>query len=162
MLVVWMGCAADAQPERSPLKPTRVCEAISEVEAGGKAVAVIGRFSFREYGRFLSEASCGEDEGTSSLQVIYDDNSGIKTPDEFVLDRTDLYEKLAVVKRKTRLKQFRFGSTEYDRWAVVYGRIEPLTESDRKGASRHGSEFAGVSGRLVCQSETMVVVIREP
>jgi hypothetical protein len=42
----------------------------------------------------------------------------------FALDAVSVSRKLKVVQEQTSLRTFRFGTPDYDRWAVVYGRIE--------------------------------------
>ena len=42
--------------------------------------------------------------------------------------------KLAEIERHTALAKFRFGSPGYDRWAVVYGRIETRKGEDARQA----------------------------
>jgi hypothetical protein len=40
------------------------------------------------------------------------------------LDGVTLQRKLALIQQHTSLGKFRFGTPDYDRWAVVYGRVE--------------------------------------
>jgi len=93
-------------------------------------VAVVGRFSFRRDGRTLNEDSCGTNAGPgeatppNAIHLIDDAKSGPKPPEVFALDGAALNRKLKNVKERTKLRTFRFGTVDYDRWAVVYGRIE--------------------------------------
>ena len=49
---------------------------------------------------------------------------GPKPPDSYEFDAADLRRKLADIEKRTSLGKFRFGSLEYDRWAVVFGRVD--------------------------------------
>ena len=54
-----MVCAAAAQGAGPRLQPVTVCEVLQDLAAyDGKVVAVIGRFSFRQNGRWLGELKC--------------------------------------------------------------------------------------------------------
>jgi hypothetical protein len=96
----------------------------------GKTMAVLGRFSFRSDGRTLNEESCGanpESGGTPPPNVIRltdDSKSAPKPPEVFALDANTTERKLKAIQEHTKLHTFRFGTADYDRWAVVYGRIE--------------------------------------
>jgi hypothetical protein len=111
--------AADA-----PLQPVRVCEVMQDLAAyAGKTVLVAGRFSFRESGRSLSE-EC--DHKLATLRLVYDPKTAPKSPERLEIDTTALSSKLKVIKASTSLGKFRFGSSDYDRWAVVYGRLQTI------------------------------------
>jgi hypothetical protein len=113
-----------------PLVPVTVCEVLGNLAMyDGKAVAALGRYSFRERGRWLSEESCGVDSATSpaanpTLWLVEDAQNGPRPPDDFEMDGTVLGHKLADIRKRTTLGKFRFGTPDYDRWAVVYGRVE--------------------------------------
>ena len=113
------------------LAPLTVCEVLKELPThDGKAVAVLGRFSFRRDGRTLNEESCGtnpEPGGTppaNAIRLTDDPKAGPKPPDVYALDGPALNRKLKVLQEHTKLHSFRFGTADYDRWAVIYGRIE--------------------------------------
>jgi hypothetical protein len=112
------------------LEPLTVCEVLKDVSThDGKAVAVLGRFSFRREGRTLNEESCGNPEPggpplPNAIRLTDDSKSGPKPPDVYALDSSALNRKLKAIQEHTRLHTFRFGTADYDRWAVVYGRIE--------------------------------------
>ena len=120
-----------ARSSEPPLVPYTVCEILHDLAAfDGKSMAVLGRYSFRQQeGRWVGEQSC---EGSTPplLWVEEDAAAGPKPPDDFELNADVLSHKLGEVRRHTTLGRFRFGSPDYDRWAVVYGRVEP-----RKGDS---------------------------
>lgn len=113
------------------LEPLTVCEVLRDVPTqDGKAVAVLGRFSFRREGRTLNEESCGtspESGGAplpSVIRLTDDSKAGPKPPDVYAIDSAALNRKLKAMQEHTRLHTFRFGTSDYDRWAVVYGRVE--------------------------------------
>ena len=57
------------------------------------------------------------------LWLTEDSTSAPKPPGEFALDVATLNKKFADLVRHSSLGKFRFGNPEYDRWAVVYGRV---------------------------------------
>ena len=159
--------AAAAAPE-PPLIPVRVCEILENLHAHeGQTLLVLGRFSFREGGRFLSEQVCpakaaadGISKAISSpkaLRIVIDPKSGPKPPDRLAVDSALLDRKLSLVKQATTLATFPFASTDYDRWAVVYGRVEaePAHEKPRKG------EFEPATARVVCRGEALVIFLSD-
>lgn len=130
LLLFWAGAPrADA-----PIVPQTVCEVLQELpKHNGSAVAALGRFSFRQDGRWLSEQSCdGETSVPPVLWLDEDLKDGPKPPADFELDGAALTRKFAEVRKHTALGKFRFGTPDYDRWAVVYGRVEP-----RRGDAAH-------------------------
>lgn len=108
--------------------PLSVCEVIRDLPAnGGKDLAVIGRYSYRD-GRSLSlmEQACQPTVPvTPQLRLLQDANGGPKPPEAYQLSASAVYQKLADIRKRTQLGKFRFGTPDYDRWAVVYGRVEP-------------------------------------
>lgn len=124
-------CAMAADPT---IPPVTVCEILADLPAHeGKDVAVLGRYSFRRDGRWMGEQAC--DPATSVPPMLWlteDSTSGPKPPVSFELDVAVLNKKFAALTRHTTLGKFRFGDPEYDRWAVVYGRVVP-----RKGDATH-------------------------
>ena len=165
-LVRFLGLAllASGGPGSSeaPLKPVRVCEVLADLSArDGKVVAVLGRFSFREHGRFLSEDGCertlaaGDSAWPNALRVIFDPKSAPALPPRLELDAADVYQPLKLVRQRTALGKFRFGSVDYDRWAVVFGRIEV------GGAVKTGPKPAAPA-QIVCGGESAVLVIADP
>jgi len=113
-----------------PLVPLTVCEVLHDLASNeGKTVAVVGRYSYRETGRWMGEQSC--DAGSAGpggtpplLWLVEDSNDGPKPPGSFELDAVALNRKFAGMRQRTSLGKFRFGTPDYDRWAVVYGRVE--------------------------------------
>jgi hypothetical protein len=109
-----------------PLVPVTVCEVLHDLASNeGKTVAVVGRYSYRENGRWMGEQAC--DAGSAVpplLWLMEDSNDGPKPSGSFELDAVALNRKLALIQQRTSLGKFRFGTPDYDRWAVIYGRVE--------------------------------------
>jgi hypothetical protein len=141
-------CAADGA---AALQPVTVCEALAHPDTySGKPVLLIGRFSFREYGRYLSEKGC-------VLHVVLDPKNGPVPPAAFSVDTETTNRKLAAVRKSTTLANFRFGSSDYDRWAMVYGRVEP-----GPAPPKHGDrEFDDASAQVLCHSQTLLIFLHE-
>ena len=115
-------CALAADP---PLAPVTVCEILKDLPIQqGKDVAVLGRYSFRQSGRWIAEQACDPASPEPPLLWLTEDSvSAPKPPDNFELDGAVLNRKFTHMRRRTSLGKFRFGSSDYDRWAVVYGRV---------------------------------------
>ena len=57
----------------------------------------------------------------------------------------EVHRKLAEMQHHTTLAKFRFGTPDYDRWAVVWGRIEPRkADEPRKAAANLSYRGEGV------------------
>lgn len=118
------GCSA-APCANDTLVPLTVCEVMADLPAHeGKIVAAIGRYSFRSTGRWLGEQTCNASGPTPELWMVEDTKDGPKPPEHLNLDSAALKSKFALVQRRSTLGNFRFGTSDYDRWAVVYGRVE--------------------------------------
>ncbi len=133
-LVVLAGAAtfsADA-----PIVPVSVCEVLRDLPAhDGKEIAVLGRYSFRENGRWIGEQACDPAlDVPAQLWLVERLSDGPKPPDQFDLDAVALKKKLADIKRRTSLGKFRFGTPDYDRWAVIYGEVKARQGEDAKKA----------------------------
>uniref|UniRef100_Q01NM9 SPOR domain-containing protein n=1 Tax=Solibacter usitatus (strain Ellin6076) TaxID=234267 RepID=Q01NM9_SOLUE len=122
LLAVASAAAADL-----PIRPLTVCEITADLAAHeGKDVAVLGRYSFRRDGRWIGEEACEPAAKTPpSLWLSEDSTTAPKPPGEFELDVPSLNRKFADLLHRTSLAKFRFGNPEYDRWAVIYGRVVP-------------------------------------
>jgi hypothetical protein len=127
-----------------PLVPVTVCEVLGDLPMyDGKVVAALGRYSFREKGRWLSEESCGDGAPENpTLWLMEDAKDGPRPPDDFEMDGAVLGRKLADVRKRTALGKFRFGTSDYDRWAVVYGRVE-TRKGDAAKTAPADLEFRG-------------------
>ena len=152
LLVLAFACApAFAADGTAALQPVTVCELLAHPDTySGKPVVVVGRFSFREYGRFLSEKGC-------VLHLVLDPKNGPVPPAAFSVDTEATNRKLAAVRKSTTLANFRFGSSDYDRWAMVYGRVEPGPPPEK----RSGREFDDASTQVLCRSQTLLIFLRE-
>jgi hypothetical protein len=108
-----------------PIPPVTVCEILTDLPAHeGKDVAVLGRYSFRQNGRWIGEQSC--EPATTVPPVLWlteDEFTAPKPAGNLAFDAAVLNKKFAALVRRTSLGKFRFGNPEYDRWAVVYGRV---------------------------------------
>ena len=153
------------------LKPVTVCEVLQDLPAfNGKAVAVVGRLSFRQTGRWLGEQKCphalviGGHEWPNALWITYDP-AAPTPPDVLAVDAPMLAQKLRAVQLDTSLGEIRFGSPDYDRWAVVYGRVETrkdLVSPAADGAHKNGYGYGASSpARLVCHGEALVVFLND-
>jgi len=137
----------------SAIVPLTVCEIVRDLEMyQEKPVAVLGRYSFRQQGRWLAEQSC-EDQQSSDpkLWLVEDTKDGPRPPNDFELDALALDRKWAEVRKRTSLAKFRFGTPDYDRWAVVYGRVE----------ARRGDASKGAPADLVFRGDGVVVFLTQ-
>ena len=121
--------------------PLTVCEVLRDLPAAeGKTIPILGRYSFRERGRWVGQQTCEPPLGTDGnpgpqLILVEDSKDGPKLPEDFELDGAALRTKLQAMLKHTALGKFRFGSTDYDRWAVIYGRVEARKGEDAKKAA---------------------------
>jgi hypothetical protein len=119
-LIVFFCAGLLAAAEKLP-QPSTVCEIVKET-GDGKVVLAVGRFSFRKEGSFLSQESCS---GKPAVLWLADDSkSAPRVPPVLELDGKAVDEKLGLIKQTTTLRRFRFGSPDYDQWAVVYGAVK--------------------------------------
>src|ERR1035437_1074044 len=134
-----------------PLVPLSVCEVLHDLPSyEGKSVAVVGRYSFRESGRWMGEQAC--DAGSPApplLWLLGGSRDGPKPPGDFELDAMALNRKFALMRQHTSLGKFRFGTPDYDRWAVIYGRVE----------SRKAEAARQASANLVFRGSGVVVFL---
>ena len=154
------------------LQPVSVCEVLRDLAAyDGKVVAVVGRFSSRQAGRWLGEQKCphkfitGDQEWPSAFWITYDPETAPKPPAVLSVNATILAQKLRIVKLETSLTPIPFGSADYDNWALVYGRVETrkdLVIVTANGTQRNGFGAGGSSpARLVCHGEAEVVFLND-
>jgi hypothetical protein len=153
--------AASLGAADGPMQPSQVCEVLEDLSAySGKAVAVLGRFSFRGGKRFLSEQSCdgktADGPATAALRVIFNPSEGPKPPQVFEIGSAVAYRKLHLIQKHTSLGKFRFGTQDFDRWAVVYGRI--VTGRPAEPAK---NEFGPVTTDLVCRGDGVVMYLQD-
>lgn len=154
------------------LQPVTVCEVLQNLaEYDGKVVAVVGRFSYRQAGRWLGEQKCaqklvaGGQEWPNAFWIAYDPANAPKPPSVLAVDATMLAQKLREVKMGTLLSKLPFGSTDYDNWALVYGRVETrkdLIIATPTGSRKNGFGYGESSpARLVCHGDAEVVFLNE-
>jgi hypothetical protein len=146
LLVTAFAVAADP-----PIPPVTVCEILTDLAAyEGKDVAVLGRYCFRRDGRWIGEQSC--EPATAVPPVLWlteDEFTGPKPAANLEFDAAVLNKKFAALTRHTSLGKFRFGSPEYDRWAVVYGRV----------VSRKGDAAKKAPADLVFRGDGVIIFL---
>ena len=84
------------------------------------------------------------------LWLTEDHKDGPKPPESFDLDGAALQRKFADLRKRTTLGKFRFGTPDYDRWAIVYGRVE----------ARKGDASKKAPADLVFRGDGVVVFLR--
>jgi hypothetical protein len=140
------------------VEPVRVCDVLADPTAfRGKAVAVVGRYSYRQQGRYLSEEACESAPGVASprsVRLAEDSAAAPRLPEGFDIDPAAAARKLRETRKATALGKFRFGSLDYDRWAIVWGRVEP---SEGTAAARSPLEPAAM--RLVYRGDGVIFFI---
>ncbi len=136
-IAVWIVLMAAAAPcAEEPIIPYTVCEIAADLaKFDANPVAALGRYSFRADGRWLGEQACGGSADSAQLRLNEDGKEGPKAPGTFEIDAVTLNRKFTDLRKHTALGKFRFGSPDYDRWAVVYGRVETRKGEDAKKAA---------------------------
>ena len=137
-----------AAPAGAPIAPLTVCQTLRNLASlQGTNAAVVGRYSFRATGRWIGEQACDPPSAVPS-QIWLDEDlaTGPKPDGPMELDATALKRAFADIQKRTSLGAFKFGSKDYDRWAVVYGRVEALP-GDNGASARPTLVFRG-SGTL--------------
>ena len=126
---------APAGPADRPLEPSSVCEVLRDLPAhDGHDVAVFGRYSFRTTGRWIGEQACAPAvEGPAQLWLA-EDTAAPHPPADFEIDGAAVHRKFVDISKRTSLGKFRFGTPDYDRWAVVYGRVQQRKGDDARKA----------------------------
>lgn len=126
---------APAFAAEAPLVPFTVCEVMLNLPAyAGKSVAVLGRYSFRKTGRYISQEACGPEGKARRMDLVEDPATAPRPADEYTVDGPSLDRKVADLRSRTALGKFRFGTPEYDRWTVIFGRIEKREATPDKEA----------------------------
>ena len=144
-------CAFAAPSADRPIVPMRVCEIARDLTMfEGQSVAALGRYEFRQAGRWLDEPSCPDAPiPAATFRLSEDPREGPKPPDAFELDGAALTRKFSELRKHTELGKFRFGSPDYDRWAVVYGRVE----------GRRGDATKTATADLVFRGDGVIVFL---
>jgi hypothetical protein len=83
------------------------------------------------------------------LWLTEDAGAGPKPSANLEFDVAVLNKKFAGLTRRTSLGKFRFGNPEYDRWAVVYGRV----------VSRKGDAAQKAPADLVFRGDGVIVFL---
>ena len=138
-----------------PLKPVTVCEILkTPAQFDGKAIAVLGRLSSRAGIRSIGEESCGTslDASRPVLKLSYDSRSAPHLSGGFAVDDHTVKEELKAIRVHTKLASFRFGTPDYDRWAIVYGRVKIATPA---GPAKKDS------GKLVYAGDGDVILLAD-
>lgn len=152
-LCVFALATAAAQPADAPLEPVSVCEILHDLPSyDGKSAAVFGRYSYRtNVGRWVGEETCAPPtEAPPELWLSEDLKDGPKLADNFTIDGVQVRRKYAEVSKRTSLGKFRFGTPDYDRWAVVYGRVQ----------ARKGEDAKKIPADLVIRGSGVIVFVR--
>lgn len=138
--------AADA-----PVAPFSVCEVLRDLASQeGKTVAVLGRYSFRATGRWIAEQACeASAPEPPQLWLVEDAKEAPRPPEPLEIDALILHRKLAGITQHTSLGKFRFGTPDYDRWAVIYGRVE----------ARKGDAARKAPANLVIRGDGVIVFL---
>jgi hypothetical protein len=113
-----------------------VCEVLRDLPSHeGKTFAVFGRYSFRTTGRYIAEQSCTPAiDAPPELWLVEDPKEAPHPPADFEIDGVAVRRKFTDMSKHTTLGKFRFGTPDYDRWAVIYGRVEPRKGDEAKKA----------------------------
>ncbi len=147
------------------MAPVTVCQILSAPEQyAGKPVLVLGRFSFRSSGRFLSQSKCPGPVvrgGTGVLRIVMDRQDGPAPPDSMSIDSHTVEQERAAMEKFTVLASFPFGSSDYDRWSLVYARFETPPKDEKPAPAHAGDEFSEVHARLLCRGESLVIFLRD-
>jgi hypothetical protein len=143
-------CSASATAD-APLVPLTVCEILRDLPAlDGKTLVAMARYSFRQNGRWIGEQACDPASAAPPLLWLTEDATGApKPPDDFALDAVAMRHKFVELQRHTTLAKFKFGNPEYDRWALVYGRVE----------ARKGDALKQAAANLVYRGSGAVVFL---
>ena len=155
----------------APLEPVTVCEVLKDPKLyDGRVVALLGRYSYRTEGRWIGEDACRAPENNSStstpeiIWLSYAPDSAPRMVSGYTVDGAAVAQKIQLVKKGTALRKFRFGSADYDRWAVVYGRIKvdekipPVAEKKDARPPAHN----GAPAELLYAGDGYVMFLRDP
>ena len=136
----------------TPIVPLGVCEVVRGLaDEEGKNVAVLGRYSFRESGRWMSEESCDPTVDAPPQITLVQSSLAPMPPGEFELDAPALRKKLIAIQHHTSLGKFRFGTPDYDRWAVVFGQIK----------TRHGDDAKKSPANLIYRGDGVIIFLTQ-
>lgn len=165
LLLLFQGAVPPSSAD-DPIDPVTVCELVKNLGAyEGKPILVLGRYSFRRTGRFLGEEACGEPLAPGEkprpavLGIADDAKSAPKVPQPLQIDAKAVERQLERIKRATSLGRFRFGSADYDRWALVYGQLEKIPEPAVVPAAATTGQPASLPARLLIRGDGAIVIL---
>ena len=151
-----LGIAA-LRPADRDILPISVCDLMRELPSrDGQTVALVGRYSYRSNGRWVAQQGCpvppGDPAPPPALWVVENPGEAPKAPDVFEFVATELDKKLAEVQAHTALGKFRFGVPDFDRWALIYGKVE----------LRKGDDARQYAANLIIRSNAMIIFLPRP
>jgi hypothetical protein len=125
-------CLGPLLAAQDQVRTATVCEVLAKQKTfEGQPIAVVGRYSLRKSGRLLGEDDCsyaGPLEPAAvkpAVLALRLDRAGAPhLAAAFSVEAPKLDEKIRLVQAHSRLGNFPFGTPDYDRWAVVYGKFE--------------------------------------
>lgn len=127
---------ARAADQPTAAEALTVCEAVKKLDAvAGKPFAIVGRLSFRAGSEFMSQEDCVDAQGAkrdAAIALDYDSKDAPHVKTGWEVAGAAMQSKLALVRRYTTLATFPFGTSDYDRWAVVYGCLRPASAAAPK------------------------------
>lgn len=127
-----------------------MCEILRDLpQHEGKSVAVFGRYSFRTTGRWISEQSCSPAIEAQPQMSLVEDKDAPHPPPAFDIDAAAVRRKFTGMAQRTTLGKFRFGTPDYDRWAVIFGRVE----------ARKGDDARKIPASLVIRGTGVIVYV---
>jgi len=151
-LAALLGSAALSPADRD-IAPMSVCDLVRDLPSrDGQTVALVGRYSYRSTGRWVAEQGCQGTSGPPALWVVENPSEAPKAPDVFEFVAAELDKKLAEVQAHTTLGKFRFGVSDFDRWAVIYGKVE----------LRKGDDAKQYAANLIIRSNAMIIYLPRP
>jgi hypothetical protein len=121
-------------------------------------VLIAGRISKRGNRRYIGEDGC--DGGGRELSIQFDAANGPMPPDSFGVSTAEVKRKFDTIIPHTALREFRFGTGEYERWAMVLGRVEMEAPAPKPDSS--DAPPGAVTGEVVCRGEALIFLWAGP
>src|SRR5277367_1223628 len=121
-------CATVLAGQSAPQIVT-ICDILSAPQNfDHKAVVVVGRLSKRASEQWIGQKSCatGETQPQNASQFViqFNHEDAPLPPEDFALDSNAVSAKFKTLSHGTVLHDFPFGSGSYDRWGMVFGRVD--------------------------------------